>query len=192
MTKRDVLSVALKVVGIILLIYAVVGIPRTVIYVILMLSRRVPGLLHHTLEAWLQVAAAALFIILAGMLIGFADGIARKLVREDRELSIPRVDERPLFGVALRVIGVVLVVQAIPEVLRLLAEPALQVKHGTGTLGWQLYKEFWTKHWVAHWAQTIQCAASLLLGLYLVAGARQFVDLLYRERPVAAEADESA
>ena len=191
MTKRDILSVALKVLGAALLTYEVAGIPQTVNWVMVLLGGNMP-IANPRLDAWLTVASVVLAIMLAGMLIGFSDGIARKLVREDRELSIPRVDERPLFGLALRVIGIVLVVQAIPEVLRLLAEPALQAKHVEGSLSGASYKEFLIKGWVGAWAEMIRAVASLILGVYLVTGARSLVDWLYRERPVAAEADESA
>ena len=191
MTKRDILSVGLKIVGVILLIYAVRGIPQVVSTVMFYLTGNFPGLENPGVYAWITVGSLILNIVLAGVLVGFADGIARRLVREDREMSIPSVDERPLFGLALRVIGIVLVVQAIPDLLQLFAAPALQAKHVEGTLGWQSYEEFWTKAWVGVWAEMIRAAASLILGVYLVTGARSLVDLLYPEKPPAAELDEN-
>ena len=88
-------------------------------------------------------------------------------------------------------IGIVLVVQAIPHLFQLLAVPALEAKHAVGTVGWWSYKAFWTNAWVGHWAEMIRAAASLILGVYLVAGARHLVDWLYRERAVEAEVDEN-
>ena len=192
MTKRDVMAVGLKIVGVVFLLYAVLGIPSVVSTVMIMLGGNSYGLENPGVYAWIAVGSLILNIVLAGVLVGFADGIARRLVREDREMSIPRVDERPLFGLALRVVGIVLVVQAIPHLLQLFAEPALVAKYAEGTLGWVSYKEFLTKVWVGHWAEMIRAAASLILGVYLVTGARSLVDWLYRERPVEAEPDENA
>lgn len=177
MSKRDILAIALKVVGAVFLIYGILELP-TVIYIALSSRSTVAGT-NASVAIATQFTSFGLTLALGACLVFAADGISRLLVREDAQLpaSVIQADRRSVFQLALKIIGVVSVVQAVPALLSLL--PKTVSVYGQSSL------EFGTSYmWLSYWSNLVRDAAMLLIGIYLiwggnlVSGAKHLVNLV--------------
>ena len=182
MTNRGVLSIAVKVLGLVFLAHAIANVPRTISFAMMLMGGRIV----RTEEPWiatLEVASLILSFAIAAALLGSADGIARRLVRDDADVPLPGTEgrRRALFGVAARVLGLVLVVQAIPALLETFASSALKVRIVSEAWGREMLGASVGKAWAEQWAAIIRWGASLAIGAYLLLGAAKLASVLYRE-----------
>jgi hypothetical protein len=137
MTKRDILSIVIKVLGVICVICAVASLPDLVA---MMLNRSmVSSGGYDPFMRWslIQLCVSPfLFVIMAVVLLRWGDRIARRMVPEDDAAGA--LDKggrgRFAFGLALRVVGVVTLVRGIPQLLGSVSAMAAEKLH-YGMLG---------------------------------------------------------
>ena len=185
MTKRDVLSVAFKVMGVVFLADAVATIPGIIQSVEWAWSERMTTAYNPLGMALLQIGSVVLNLFIAAVLIGSADAIARALVKEDGEVSLPSLaGQEPLvFALAARVVGLVLVARAIPGLLRVFAQGALYSKLLTGSATGGLAEAFGAsggRIWVDQWAGIVQSGTILIIGVYCLIWPDGLAKRLYR------------
>ena len=112
MTKRDVLSVALRIIGVLTLMSGLVYIPVAFLFGLL---QSLPG---GQFNLWYYVTTFSTLlvnIIVAFLLLRYADKIAGKFVRVDKELDIGLSadwDNHALL-LAIRIVGVVTVIKGL-------------------------------------------------------------------------------
>lgn len=185
MTKRDLLSVAIRIVGVVLLLRAVEQLASGVYTQLLIASGTLRGFslaqnATATLMAFLIAAVSGLVLLI------FADAIGRLLVRQDKEASMPDVgaNQAEWFGVAARVVGLVAVALGLPILVGTLVQ-AFAVAAGE-TANMALPDKF-TVLMIALRASHLESAAytglvQIALGAYLIWGAEHFTRLVFRQR----------
>jgi len=181
MTKRDLLSMALNVLGVFTLIHFVADTPRLLSFAVEMGSGKISGMANPKLFAAMEIVSLVLYIFFSVILIFRGDVISRKLIRDNSDLVLPndnRWDEK-IFVLALRVVGVVLVVQAIPNLLNILVTQAVWA-HASAGLGFAYAL-------ATRWATVVQAVVTIAMGAYLVSGASYLVGLIFRDRSTEPE-----
>jgi len=172
MTKRDVLAVALKVLGVYCVIQAVASLP---IIGSALSWRGEPS--REAFSRILLLASAILlpiiYIAIALVLWRKADSFAEKLIREDSPLPAMRDPgwEKQVFVLAIRIIGVVCFPMAIPELGKGIRELALMLQYHdtTGTV------------LIARAFSFVHLLLLLALGAYLLSGAKRIVGFVFRQ-----------
>lgn len=182
MTKRDIVSVAIKIVGVVCLVFAAMAIPP--IFTNIGLTRG--GYTGDAGKVWFLVAATLApcwHIIVAYVLLAWGESFAARLVREDSPIppmGASRWGERVL-GIAMRIIGVVLLVRGIPELVGGLLELPLRTAYQEG-IG--------SETWVRFWPALAGAVVVILIGVYLITGARHLVRALYPAQERGTQAPE--
>jgi hypothetical protein len=164
MTKRDVLSVALKIMGVYCLFTAIVSIP-TIGFGISM-ATQVYG------EVWMLITSIMYPIWLIGfayVFIQFSEVFAEKLIPEDTQ--IPSVDmsqlEKPIFVLAVRIIGVISLARGVPELVKFIVlSPTWRYEAMTAR----------------SWENMAGGIALLGFGIYLLSGGKQLVAFAFKEK----------
>ncbi len=170
MTKRDALSISLKILGVVCLY-------KGVIYVISAGYSMATGLgaMKDQVNLYWYSASAILgpilLLAMAYILLRWADAISRKLVREDAEFPLPASNlwEKPVFVLALKVVGVVCLTIGVPDVVR-----------GIGYFVALRPPGFFLARYVAR--EAVGGVFLLALGLYLISGGKHLVAFAFKER----------
>jgi len=163
MTKRDVLSISLKILGVTSITRAVVYVPMMGYFVI---PQRSGYSARYLALGTTVILPFFLMLAIGYILLKWGDSIASKLIRVDSE--VPAFDtqwEMPAFTLALRVVGVLCltrIISALQSSFRFLGQPAVM---NSQTL-----------------AGIIAAAAYLLIGVYLISGGKHLVKLAFRKR----------
>jgi hypothetical protein len=165
MTKRDVLSVALKTIGVICMLYAIFDISLG----LSALSWR-SRYREETGFYWLVatiVTATVLLLCMAYVLLKWGDAIANRLIQGDAQLPAVGAGEweKPVFSLAMRILGAMSIVRTVPSLLTQLARTP--------------FRAFFMPQ---GWGEVAGFAVILLIGLYLLFGARHLVEFLFREK----------
>ncbi|MCE5198917.1 MAG: hypothetical protein ABFD54_14315, partial [Armatimonadota bacterium] len=127
MTKRDVLSMAFRVLGVWYLISVIMSIPDLLFYMYPPADIPDRQMLHIGLKGFF--IDYAVLLALACILMGAADGLARRFVHDDAVINIPvGVNLRDVFRMLLKVIGLAIVAVNLPAVIRLVS-PLFQKFH---------------------------------------------------------------
>lgn len=158
-TKRDILALSFKVLGLLCLIW---GIPNAVSAAMIALRSSneqsiwlVPGL----------IAMPVTYFISAFLLLKCSKGIASLLVREDGpvQINVGEDWQRPLYTLCLRVVGAIALVRGIPGLIRALVQ-------------FSLYRRFVAPQVpIATWSQLVSAIVYLILGIYFIGGAKLIV-----------------
>lgn len=173
MKARTLLSIGLRLLGVVLALRTIVYVPVLVgIVISLSLGREdLPVVLP---AQWPLVASVAVAFVLtlaaAVVLLVYADALAAKFVPPDEDIDLKGWDApsvgRTLFPLALKVVGAVCVAFAIPQIA------------GQGIKGIVSYWPAWG-HVVEH---TLPGLISFAIGIYLLKGGPLFVRLAYGRR----------
>ena len=171
MTKRDVVAIVLKVLGVIAVMYAILHISSVGMAIGLLFRPSTPDSPSY-LSYWyivVTITTPILLCIMAYLLLKWGDSIAIRLVRKDKKIPALGTNEwqRIIFTMALRIIGVVCLVKGIPEVIEGLGQIAFQ-------WGWYGMINYWTGFFSA--------IVLVILGLYLISGGKYLVNYVFRER----------
>lgn len=180
MTKRDILSIAFKILGVIALIYTVVFIPNIGIAISLLF---VPHESVYTLYAtrW-HFVSTLLWTILTFFcgftLLKWGDAITKKLIREDTKIDVtPTEDwEKQVFLLSLKIIGVIWLIRGIPDLIKAIGEVVMR---------WYIYYAM-TSHIIG---VVIGSCLSVLIGIYLLLDGRHHVRLAFREQVATLETE---
>lgn len=182
MTKRDILGLALKIIGIIAVMWAILHVPAVGFGISALFqepSAEFPR--HYALFHFVStITTLILLLIMAYVLLRWSDSIASRVVRQDSTLAISSHAgwEKRVFTVALRIVGAIFLVQGIPK----LAELVEQLLTGWGFSGF-------------YYPTGITSALILvILGFYLLFDGTLFIDIAFRkqkEQPVSDKEDQA-
>lgn len=163
MTLRDLFALAVKVIGIWLATVALAG---------------VAGFAAAYLGGGSATAGLAVpygvenivMLVLGVALLLLADGFARVLVRDEREVTLSEIvrQRRPAVELCVRVLGLLVLVQLV------LDGAGVVYSSVTGTIGIRAFDPFWSN-------VEAELAVRFLLGYFLLSGARMVSGLVARE-----------
>lgn len=184
MTKRDVVSISIKVFGVVFLANAVGQITGGIYQSMAVFALRIEVPFPRMAYVFWLAGGIALQLLIAWVLLGSADAIARRLVPDDAELRVAGVAMQSVVEAALRVVGVVIVAYALPDfvksVVMAIIDTRLTVGPGNG-----LMETFAMSASKLEWKVVLQAAAQIAVGVYLALRCTQVAALLYHERPKA-------
>jgi len=168
MTKQDVLSISLKILGVVYITRAVLYVPMIGYFILPQGS--VDSTRYRTLglpsPGFTVILPFFLILVIGYILLKWGDSIARKLIRVDSE--VPAFDaqwEMPAFTLALRVIGVFCLTRIISTL--------------QSSFSWQPAEMD-----ISYLVGIIAAAAYLLIGVYLIAGGKHLVKFAFRKQIV--------
>jgi hypothetical protein len=165
MTKRDILSISFKVLGVVCLIYAAAMLPAIGIYIGSTVNKSsILGnpywALALAVASWASVVAIAVFLLRRG------DWMAERLVPTDSPVSTTVTDvrqwERSAFILSVKVIGVVCLTKGLPQLVNGLVDVARRGGPAPGRF-WYLTHRF------------VGPIVLLALGAYLISGGKHLV-----------------
>lgn len=180
MSKRSLLSVALKVVGVVTFAKSLVAIPWTIEQINMTLTGRFVGVDNKPLFILMSICGMLAGLLVGAYLAAKGDSLARYLEPDDRAVDLSSVEwVRPAFGVAARVVGIVLIALALPNLIQTFAQQYLVFREAglPAHSAFSFYGDFWTRNW----AEIIRYLASILVGVYLVFGTASLSRLVFRE-----------
>jgi len=173
MTKRDVLSLALKISGVYSIIFAVRQIPSVVLAMNMMDSQ--PSSSSSPIRLFLStVAGIFLILVVAYILLRWGDLIARKLIKEDKNIPTSNnLDwERLFFILSLRIAGVICLIRGFPQLSNtLLRLRPLQEAQGSVS--------------GSNLGSLISAIVIIIIGLYLLFGAKGFSRFVLKDKKPA-------
>ncbi|MGB3342185.1 MAG: hypothetical protein WBB37_11960 [bacterium] len=173
MSKRDVLSIAFKILGVIAIMYTIVLIPN-IGFAISMFFLPDVGDNQTYFRIW-HFAATLIYpivtLICGFILLKYGDTITKKLIKDDKQLSIKVTEdwERRIFILALKIVGVVWLLKGIPEVIKSIGELIMR---------WYIY--YYNTSQII--GIIIGGVVSLVLGFYLITNGRYFIKLAFGEQ----------
>lgn len=170
MTKRDVLSLALKISGVYSVIFAVHQIPSVTLWLSMMVS---PARSSSSPIALFFSTVAGIFLILvaAYILLRWGDSIARILIKEDKNIpTFGSMDwERLFFILSLRIAGVICLIRGLPQLSNTFIR-LRPMKEAQGSMS------------PGNWGSLISVIVLLILGVYLLLGAEGFARFVLKEK----------
>ncbi|HEX7320955.1 MAG TPA: hypothetical protein VF399_11460 [bacterium] len=169
MTKRMLMSLVLKILAVMAIMYGITLVPLIFFALTVQFSP-----LHVDAMSWyawhwylvMAIAQPLVFFVLAFILLRWCDFFARKLITDDSLITSAIGDEweKQFFTLALRIIGVVCVVYGIP----LLVENACQLK----------FMSWWGNPF--EWAKIVSGFVLIFTGIYLLSGGKRVVAYAFR------------
>ena len=131
MTKRDILSVALKILGVISIMRVIESVFVIGMGFATMFGKPevIPDVYNPDLFMWTGIISFVLWITMAYLLLRWGDLFAEKLIRDDSIITIldNNLWERPVFILSLRIIGVVCLAMGIPRLIDFLFDLGVSV-----------------------------------------------------------------
>lgn len=170
MTKRDVLSVAFKIIGVSGIMYAILSLPQIFI--------SIGGIRHRENfmginPYWLLMTTLIypiLLVCISYLLIKFSDIFAEKLIAKDAE--VPTIGivqwEKPIFILANKIIGVICLTRGIPSLVRFAVK---------------LSKWRYENIPAYDLGDFLSAIALIILGIYLLSGGKKIIEFAYKEKP---------
>jgi len=178
-SKRDLLAVALKVVGVVTFVSSLAAIPWTIESINVTLTGNFVGVTNKPFFVVMSIGAVLVGVLIGAYLAMKGDAVARYLERDERVIDMaPAKWVRPGFGIAVRVVGVMLIDYALPNIVETFARRYLQ--HGeAGTTG---VGELALAFLATNWAELTREVARVVIGAYLLFGAAGLARLVFDER----------
>ena len=157
MTKRDVLFIAVKLLGLVSLAYAAVAIVQAISVVVF--TRDLYGY-----ASWLLLGEGGLFLIPGVVFLACAGPISLRLAGEDARLPAELLggNQRAVLAVTLRVVGAILLAYAIPSL----------VDYSIRALAKGLHYVFWIR--------VVRESLSAAVGVYFLFGAPGLLNIICR------------
>ena len=174
MTKRDVLSIAFKILGVISIMRVIESIFAIGIGFAWRFGK--PEVLQEVYDPqwflWTGILSFVLWLAMAYFLLRWGDLFAEKLIRDDNVMSLSDNDqwERPVFILSMKVIAVVCLAMGIPRLIDSLFDLVISVAgHG---------------HQKSPTSSNINVNAIVLVifGVYLLSGGKHLVKCAFKER----------
>ena len=161
-SKRDILEISCKVLGLVCLIWAVGAIPHAISAVVRLAKHGSSGA-NEPILWWLprMIAMPVVYIVSAFLLLKCSKGIALLLIREDGpvQVEVGKDWQSSLYTLCLRVVGAVVLVRGIPQLIRIL--PQVIFRH---RLAPPIPPTIW--------GELISAIVYLVLGIYFIGGAK--------------------
>jgi hypothetical protein len=178
LAKRELLSVALKVYGVVLLARAAAQVPTSVELIGVYAGSSYAGTDNRAVMEWTWGLMPVLGLGIGAVLLWKAGDIARFLSRSDT--AAPSAEAAPharcLLLLAIKVAGVALVALALPVI----AESVTRAYQDASTFG-DYSTSFVFALLLRKWAAPTTALVSIAVGVYLIAGTRGLVKLIYKE-----------
>lgn len=187
MTKRDIFSISLKFLAVLCLLYAAMAIPRFISLGGMLFQPIRQGFMPYVFLA-AEILETILSLVFAYILLRWGDFIAGKLVPADSEilsLDAEELKRRPVFILALKIIGVVCLIQGIPQLAQVLAVLSFGGNKQVIIQGGAIYPP-------ALGNQSGEIASALVLliiGGYLISGGRYLVEFAFRKNKIPSDSD---
>jgi hypothetical protein len=181
MTKRDVVSVAIKIIAVVCLVFAAMAVPP--VFANIGFTRGGYG--PDPGKVWFLISATLApfwYLILAYVLMAWGDSFAARLVPEDSPIppmGASRGEER-VFGIAMRIIGIVCLARGVPDLIRLLVELPTRMAYQQG-IG--------TERWIQFWPALAGAVVVIAIGVYLTIGAGHLIKAVFPEGEAATPGD---
>jgi hypothetical protein len=149
-SKRDILEISCKVLGLICLIRGIVYLSPVAFMNLSSFAYLVGPFVFHLASAFI--------------LLKWSRNIASFMVREDQpvELKVEGDWQRPVYTLCLRVVGAVVCIKAVPTIIRAISEIILRSRIPNATP-------------VTGWLSLIWAIVYLALGIYFIGGAKEVV-----------------
>jgi uncharacterized membrane protein len=174
MTKRDVLSIAFKILGIISIMRVIESVFAIGMGVAWRFGKSEVATEYYDPQwfLWTGILSFVLWFAMAYFLLKWGDLFAQKLIRDDNVISLPDKDqwERPVFILSLKIIAVVYLIMGIPGLIRLLFD---LVVSATG---------HWHQKPIISTNINVNAIVLVIFGVYLLSGGKYLVEFVYRER----------
>jgi hypothetical protein len=189
LTKRDLVSVVLKLCGIVSLVKTLWSIPELIS--ILSAAHQYKSQGQPAMVAY--VAALVVWAGVGLLLLWSADSIAGLIAREDE--ALPTIDlardSRQLLTLALKTLGVILVALALPQLTHDIAQAKLMAAWWS-SLPNSTLEAFSKGMQGEQWSSLVRALTEIAIGVYLMAGTRSLVNLILPEPRSTGEAREQA
>jgi len=181
MTKRDVFSISLKILGVYSVMLAVMRMPDFAIGIGTIFQAGQDLFWNRFWLLGITTTSFILFLVVAYVLLRWGDLIAERLVRKDSEIHILGVKEweRPVFVISLRIIGVVCLIRAFRELIHFILDLIFLVE--------KYQRVIRTTTWIGV-ASNIML---LIIGGYLILGGKHLVEFVFREPKTTPSSDNS-
>ncbi len=176
MTKRDILSIAFKIIGIYSVMNVIASFPA--IFMPMVINLQKSSIMElDIISKWylvISISFSILMFIFAYILLRWSDLIAEKLIKTDTTFTplSTSYNEKSIFILSLRIIGSLQIVQAIPKITVTLVQYLdLAVKK----INVQSYI-------FSHYGlNMIVGIIQLFIGAYLISGGKYLVQFAFRE-----------
>lgn len=173
MTKKDVLSISFKILGVVAFMYSIVLIPNIGMAVGWLLQPLTDISLYYARFWRFTIALVWLIgsLLMGIILLQWGDSLAKVLIKEDKVVAtkVPQDWGKSIYKLSLKIIGVVWLIKGIPELAKAIADILI---------GWKVY--YFT---VSHlFAAVVGAVASLIIGFYLITNGRFFIHLAFQEQ----------
>jgi hypothetical protein len=178
MTKRDVLSIALRILGILGLFWVAKSLPYAVVSLTTpneTIAANDPFKFNITLYKASYMIELVLILLVSLTYLKYSDQIAGRFIKDDSSISTITTHEssRSVFTVALRIIGAYLLAIHLPDLL-------------LGVISWVLGRFFLIAgvFQTTDLVQLIKPTLIVALGFYLLLGAKHVVGWVYKPEHV--------
>jgi hypothetical protein len=169
MTKRDVLSIAFKIMGVSFIYTAITTFPQMGIFI--SSYGRGDSSLYSNIFIIIGFILYPLWLLgFAYVFFRFGDSMAELLLPADAELPPMDINQqhKPIFSLALRIFGVLCLTRGIPEIASFLT---------------RLFQFQYERLSPYDFANGISGVVLLVLGGYLITGGKWLVDFAFKEKP---------
>lgn len=190
MTKRDVLSLGIRISGMVLLAQAIMTVPVTINSLGFALGSPGVGIGSGRVMAVNMVLSLVLAFAVSWYFLARGDRIAAWLVREDAEIAGPSLagQEHVLMGLGARIIGLLMVAKAISSLASAMWLATLRWLETGGETGSAFADavEAFRLGWLSSERTALVGAiVQIVVGLVLLVGATFLADVLYGRREPA-------
>ena len=178
MTKRDILSISFKILGVVCIMYTIVLIPSIGMAIGMLSGQQESEYARYAVKWHFFVTVLLpIFTSLFGLLLlKWGDSIASRLIRENtriEEATVPDWEKR-IFTLAMKIIGLIWLIRGIPDL----------IKATTELISRWYYFYFSIPHMIG---VALGATLSLLIGFYLLINGRYFSKLAFGKEPDKAQ-----
>lgn len=173
MTKRDVLSISFKILGVVALMYTIVLIPNIGMSIGWLFQPIIDSTQSY-FRFW-QFAIALMWgvgsLTMGLVLLKWGNNITNVLIKEDKPIAtkVPQDWDKRIYKISLKIIGVIWLIKGIPELAKAI----------TGVIvSWGIY-HYTLSHIIS---VLVSAIVSLVVGFYLITNGRLFIQLAFQER----------
>lgn len=170
MTKRDILSISFKILGVICIMYTIVLIPNIGMAIGMVLGQQDSEYALYAVRwhFFITILFPTITLLFGFLLLKWGDSIAVKLIRDDTQIEMTRTDdwEKRIFSLSMKIIGLIWLIGGIPDLIKAIGEL---------TMRWYLYY-YSIPHMIG---VALGASLSLLIGFYLLIDGRCFTRLAF-------------
>ena len=176
LSSFDVLSIGNKVIGISLLLTAFTSLFATVAGVIASYSDELASYYVHPLWDIRAIGIPIIKILIAVSILLHGDRMARRLTSGSESATTPRHGLR----IAAQLIGVYIVAVVVPRSIEYVADAFQMGVRMPKMEGWMADAfKGGSFSYGLKWPAVLEFALTLVIGIYLITGARHFLDLVH-------------